>query len=413
VTFRPPDSGLESLEHRYEAVIRYVPYALVVFPLVLYVLTQSPPLTSLLITVGIAAGAAGWFTWWITLHPGWSGRKALMGIYFAGLIGFAALLTARSPWYAFFTWIGFVHAFAYLSGRWQYVGIVAMALLMGVAEVGGFRRPTPSMIGTYIVLGIANALMVGLFAHLGNRSEVQNQTRKAMIAELAETNHRLEQSLAENAALQVRLVEQATQAGMVGERQRMAREIHDTIAQSLAGIITQLSAAEAVERVGEAGGDRRVRTAERLARDALAEARRSVRAMQPLPLAKAGLPDALTDVAARWSADSGVAALVTITGTTRPLRPDVDPALLRVTQEALSNIAKHAAAVHVWVTLSYMEDEVTLDVRDDGQGFDPDQHYDGGYGLVAMRQRVTELAGELAIESGQDAGTVVSARVPA
>jgi signal transduction histidine kinase len=76
-------------------------------------------------------------------------------------------------------------------------------------------------------------------------------------------------------------------------------------------------------------------------------------------------------------------------------------------------VAKHAAARHVWVTLSYMEDEVTVDVRDDGRGFDPDQHYDGGYGLVAMRQRVTELAGELAIESGQDAGTVISARVPA
>jgi signal transduction histidine kinase len=407
VTFRTPDSGLESLERRYEAVVRYVPYALVVFPLVLYVLTESPPLTSLLITVGIAAGAAAWFTWWITLHPGWSGRKALMGIYFTGLIGFAALLTARSPWYAFFTWIGFVHAFTYLSGRWQYVGIGAMAVLMGVAESGGFREPTPSMIGTYIVLGIVNALMVGLFAHLGNRSEMQNQTRKAIIAELAETNHRLEQSLAENAELQARLVEQATQAGVFAERQRMAREIHDTIAQSLAGIITQLSAAAAD------GSQRRIQTAERLARDALAEARRSVRAMQPLPLAKAGLPDALTNVAARWSADSGVAALVTVTGTTRTLRPDIEPALLRVTQEALSNVAKHAAARHVWVTLSYMEDEVTLDVRDDGHGFDPDQHYDGGYGLVAMRQRLTEQAGELAIESGQAAGTVISARVPA
>jgi signal transduction histidine kinase len=400
VTFHLPDSGLESLERRYETITRYVPYLLVVLPLVLYALTQSPPLSSLLITAGIAAAAAGWITWWVR-------RSSAMGVYFAGFAVFAGVLVARSPWYAFFTWVGFVYAYQYLNRGWQYVGVAVMAVLMGVAEAGGFHRPTPSTLGIYAVLGVVNVILVGLFAHLGSRSEIQNQTRKAIIAELAETNHRLEQSLAENAALQARLVEQATQAGVLAERQRMAREIHDTIAQSLAGIITQLSAAAAE------GADRRVRTAERLARDALAEARRSVRAMQPLPLAKAGLPDALTDVAARWSADSGVAALVTTTGTTRVLRPEVEGTLLRVAQEALSNVAKHAAARHVWVTLSYMEDEVTVDVRDDGRGFDPDQHYDGGYGLVAMRQRVTELAGELAIESGQDAGTVISARVPA
>jgi signal transduction histidine kinase len=410
VTFRTPDSGMEPLEHRYDAVVRYVPYALVVFPLLLYVLTESPPASSVLITAGIAAGAAAWFTWWITLHRGWAGRGVLMAIYFAGLIAFAAALTARSPWYAFFTWIGFVHAFVYLSGRWQYAGIAAMALLMGVAETGGFHKPTPAVIGTYLVLAVVNALMVGLFAHLGNRSEMQNQTRKAMIAELAETNHRLEQTLAENAELQSRLVEQAKESGMLAERQRMAREIHDTIAQSLAGIITQLSAAATGAASGTAP---RVQTAERLAREALAEARRSVRAMQPLPLAKSRLPDALTEVATRWSADSGVAASVTTTGTARVLAPGVEGTLLRVAQEALSNAAKHAAADRVWVTLSYMDDEVTLDVRDDGRGFTPHDHNDGGFGLTAMRQRVTELAGELAIESGPGAGTVVSARVPA
>ena len=407
MTFRVPDSGLESLEPRYEAITRYVPYLLVTLPLVLYALTQSPPLSGLLITAGVAAAAAGWNTWWINLHPGWTRRRALMGIYFAGFTGFAAVLVARSPWYAFFTWAGFVYAFQYLAGRWQYVGVAAMALLMGIAEAGGFHRPTPGMLGIYAVLAVVNTIMVGLFAHLGSRSEMQNQTRKAMIAELAQTNHRLEQTLAENAELQTRLVEQAKESGVLAERQRMARETHDTIAQSLAGIITQLSAAE------EDGSAHRVRTAQRLAREALAEARRSVRAMQPLPLANAGLPDAVADVAARWSADSGVAATVTTTGTARTLRPDVEGALLRATQEALSNVAKHAAAGQAWVTLSYMEDEVTLDIRDDGHGFDQDQPNDGGFGLTAMRQRVTGLAGELAVESEPGAGTAVSVRVPA
>ncbi len=423
MTFRMPDSGLESLEHRYEAIVRYVPYPLVTLPLILYALTQSPPLSSLLITVGIAAAAAGWLTWWVSLHPGWTGRPVLMGIYFTGLVGFAAALVARSPWYAFFTWIGFVYAFQYLAGRWQYVGIAAMALLMGVAESGGFHKPTPGTIGTYAVLTVVNVVMVGLFAHLGNRSEQQNQARKGMIAELAETNYRLERTLAENAELHARLIEQAKESGVLAERQRMAREIHDTIAQSLAGIITQLSAAAGAPAgapagaAAEDGAARRVQIAERLAREALAEARRSVRAMRPLALADADaeLPKAVADVAARWSADSGVAAEVTTTGTTRVLRPDVAVTLLRVTQEALSNVAKHAGAEHAWVTLSFMENEVTLDIRDDGHGFErPEtQKADGGFGLTAMRDRVGELAGELAIETEPGSGTAVSARVPA
>jgi hypothetical protein len=111
VTFRAPDSGLEPLEHRYEAVTRYVPYLVTALPLLLYALTQSPPLSSLLITAGLAVGAAGWITWWLPLHPGWSTRPVLMGVYFLGLTGFAVALIVRSPWYAFFTWIGFVHAF--------------------------------------------------------------------------------------------------------------------------------------------------------------------------------------------------------------------------------------------------------------------------------------------------------------
>ena len=91
--------------------------------------------------------------------------------------------------------------------------------------------------------------------------------------------------------------------------------------------------------------------------------------------------------------------------------------LLRVEQEALANVAKHAAAAHVWVTLSYMEDVVTLDVRDDGTGFDPalapEGRADGGFGLIAMRQRVNRLAGQLEIESEPGGGTVVSASLPA
>ena len=123
----------------------------------------------------------------------------------------------------------------------------------------------------------------------------------------------------------------------------MAREIHDTLAQGLTGIITQL---EAAQQTGiEAERDRRIGNATRLARDSLAEARRSVQALRPQALEDSKLPDALAAEAARWTATSGVAAEVAATGDPRPLHPEVEVTLLRVAQEALANVAKHAGAV--------------------------------------------------------------------
>ena len=134
------------------------------------------------------------------------------------------------------------------------------------------------------------------------------------------------------------------------------------------------------------------------------------------------LPEALADEVARWSVTSGVAGEVETTGEARALHPEVEVTLLRVAQEALANVAKHARASRAGVTLSYMEDVVTLDVRDDGAGFavtasngrlNGENPAAGGFGLIAMRQRVTRLAGQLEIESEPGAGTAVSASLPA
>jgi signal transduction histidine kinase len=128
----------------------------------------------------------------------------------------------------------------------------------------------------------------------------------------------------------------------------------------------------------------------------------------------------------------GIAVQVTTTGTARPMPPEADVALLRTAQEALANVAKHARATKVGLTLSYMENEVALDVRDDGRGFEPDRLGDGppgvgddgprrpdagvpggGFGLVAMRQRIESLSGRLQVESEPGAGTAISACIPA
>ncbi len=434
VTVRTPDSDFVALERRYDSLLRLLPYLLLAVPLIPYVLSQSPSAGALGITVGVVVAAGAWIGWMIILHPGWTQRPWRMRAYFIGLVAFTAVLTVRSPWFAFFTWLGFMHAFRFLDGAWRWAGSAAVAIFFAMAQSGGFHRPGVSAVAIWLVLACVDLVLVGVFVFLGEKSEQQNQARKGMIAELAEANQRLEEIMAENTGLQAQLLSQAREAGAGDERQRMAREIHDTLAQGLTGIITQL---EAARQTGyEAERERRIGNATRLARDSLAEARRSVQALRPQALENSRLPEALADEVARWSATSGVAGEVETTGAARPLHPEVEVTLLRVAQEALANVAKHAGASRAGVTLSYMEDVVSLDVRDDGAGFIPPtaaptsngskvngskvngskvngSKVNGGFGLIAMRQRVSRLAGQLEIESEPGAGTAVSASLPA
>ena len=418
MALRTPDSGFESLESRYLTIERFLPFLLLTVPLLPYVLSQNPSAGALGITAGIAVAAGAWIMVMVTLHPGWADRMWVRWIYFPGLVAFIAVLTIRSPWYAFFTWLGFLHAFRFLSGAWRWVGCAIVAVFFGMSQTGGFHRPTVSTVVIWILLAGVDLVLVGAFTLLGVKTEEQNQARKGMIAELAGANQRLEEVIAENAGLQAQLLAQAREAGAGDERQRMAREIHDTLAQGLTGIITQLEAAKQTGH--DAEHERRIDNATRLARDSLAEARRSVQALRPQALEDSKLPEALASEVARWSVTSGVAGEVETTGDARPLHPEVEVTLLRVAQEALANVAKHARASRAGVTLSYMEDVVTLDVRDDGTGFTAPQPAasgrpatDGGFGLIAMRQRVTRLAGQLEIESEPGAGTAVSASLPA
>ena len=425
MTVRTPDSGFENLDRRYESVTRLVPYLLLVVPLVPYALSQAPSAGAFGITVGVAVAAGAWVAWMVVLHPGPPRRPWQGYVYFAGLLVFVAVLTIRSPWFAFFTWIGFLHAGQYLAGAWRWAGCAVVAIFIAMAQAGGFHRPTAALVTIWVLLGGVDVVLIGVFTMLGVKVGEQNEARKHMIAELAEANHRLEEMIAENTGLQAQLLTQAREAGAGDERQRMAREIHDTIAQGLTGIVTQLEAAQ--QTSNDVERERRIDNAKRLARDSLAEARRSVQALRPQALEDSRLPEALADEVARWSATSGVAGEVETTGEARALHPEVEVTLLRVAQEALANVAKHAEASRAGITLSYMEDVVSLDVRDDGVGFaaapaeasranghlareDPAA---GGFGLIAMRQRVSRLAGQLEIESEPGAGTAVSASLPA
>jgi signal transduction histidine kinase len=412
---RRPDGALDDPEQRMEKFLRLAPFALLVISTIPYLLTQHPAAADVGRTIGAEAVTAAWVLWWVILHEEWQRRLALMTVFFAGFVLCCGLLVARSPWFGFFCWVGYPLAFQYLRGWLRYVGLLLMAAASALAQLGGFRDPTPPNVALWLVVTLLNGALVTTLIYLAEKAENQNQARKQTVTDLAAANQRLEEMMAENTGLHAQLLTQAREAGVLEERQRMAREIHDTLAQGLTGIITQL---EAVQQSGPGPDwERRIGAAARLARHSLTEARRSVRAVRPESLENTHLPEAVADVAAQWSADTGVRAAAATTGTVLGLHPEIEVTLLRVTQEALANVAKHAGASRVGITLSYMEDVVSLDIRDDGVGFEPKQRRSadstGGFGLTGMEQRVRRLAGSLAIESEPGHGTAISASVPA
>ena len=208
---------------------------------------------------------------------------------------------------------------------------------------------------------VIQSVVIGAGVVLGEKVNEQSEERRQALEQL-------NAALVENAGLHAQLVAQAREAGVLEERGRMAREIHDTIAQGLTGIVTQLEAADqARERPAER--DRHLEHAKRLARESLAEARRSVEASMPGAWRPARCPRRSTRSPRDWSERNGIPVDVTVTGVAIALHPDIEVALLRTAQEALANVAKHADASRVGLTLSFMGDVVTLDVRDDGVGF--------------------------------------------
>jgi signal transduction histidine kinase len=394
---------------RHERVLRVVPYPLLAFPLLMYALTERPSAGAFELTAGLAGLAAIWQAGLISLRPVQERNTWLVRVYVAGMIVFAALLTFRTPWFGFFTYLYFFYAARHLAGAWLWAVFTVAAVVLGAAQIGGLHAFSTGRLVNWIVVALLNVALTGSVAVLYQRSV----ERRRLSDELAAANENRADMAAQNAGLQAQLLTQAREAGVLEERQRLAREIHDTLAQGLAGIVTQL---EAAQRTGDAvEHERRIGNAKNLARDSLAEARRSVAALRPQALENARLPEALAAEAVRWSATSGVAADVTTTGAARPLHPEVEVTLLRVAQECLANVAKHAKASRAALTLSYMEDVVTLDVLDDGVGFSEGGEHagEGGFGLIAMRQRVQRMAGQLEIESEAGRGTAVSASVPA
>jgi two-component system NarL family sensor kinase len=209
-----------------------------------------------------------------------------------------------------------------------------------------------------------------------------------------------------------RLYEQSVQLGAVRERNRLAREIHDTLAQGLTAVSLQLESADVLLETGASPerAHKAVQQALSLTRANLEEARRSVMDLRAAPLEGRTLAEALVALVDDFT---DVAEFdVSITGGGQPLPPRIEIGLYRIAQEALTNIRRHAQAKKAALTLVVTPEAVKLVIVDDGQGFEPDAVPNGRYGLIGMNERVKLLGGRFLLESDAKAGTQLAVNIP-
>jgi len=227
------------------------------------------------------------------------------------------------------------------------------------------------------------------------------------------------QTLADQLAVAIenaRLYQETRSMAVTEERNRMAREIHDTLAQGFTGIILQLEATE--QALGDTSGDvqKHLNQARSLARKSLAEARRSVWNLSPQALEQLRLDEAVKHEVERFRQDNGIETSFTQYGDKRDIPPETGTAIFRICQESLVNVAKHAQATRVDVTLNFEDARVELTVKDNGVGFEPDPEgrigKAGGYGLISMRERALGQNGKFEVQSGKGEGTVIRVSIP-
>ncbi|WP_347109347.1 sensor histidine kinase [Paenarthrobacter sp. S56] len=311
-------------------------------------------------------------------------------------------------------------------GPWMFALILAWAALVVVAPsfawcsfaIFFLSRSAFRGVAAYLAGGAtAAATAVGLF-------RLSEWTDVAMLlgplaagALLTLTYDKIER----DAALQRRLFADVSQAqeqlaaseraaGRNAERERVSREIHDTVTQGLASSLLLLEAAQ--RSWPHTGAKEDVAKAASLLRRNLADTRSLVHELSAPGLESGPLLEALEHAARQYVE----LVRVQVTGEALPVPPEVRHTLIRVTQSAVANIKLHADAAHASVTLGYLPGAVTLDVFDDGRGFDPEAVPEpsaaGGYGLRAMRQRVEQLGGQLSVESSPGEGTIIAAQFP-
>lgn len=342
-----------------------------------------------LVVIFVATYGAGIWPAWAIPEPGRRGWwwVAVLSLEWLVLLWFSVEAT----------YLVFPLFFLYMRLLGGVRGTIVVALTTVVAIVAfGLHRgfDLAGLVGPVLGAGVAVTIGVGYQALT---REVQK--RQQLVEDLTRTRS------------QLAVVERA--AGVVEERERLAREIHDTVSQSLSSIIMLLHAAQR-SGPGSSNGQERLEQARTAAEDALAETREFIHALAPPSLRTGGIVEALGRLARQTEETTGLRVELTVPQDTGTLPTPVEVGLLRIAQSAMANAAQHAHANRVDVTLTRLDDEIILDVVDDGDGFDPNQLTTDGpdrpsFGLVAMRERAASLGGTLVVESSQGHGTSVVA----
>ena len=209
-----------------------------------------------------------------------------------------------------------------------------------------------------------------------------------------------------------RLYQETRDIAVLEERNRMAREIHDSLAQGFTGVVLQLEAAEQALDNDANQVQYHLNKARELARESLNDARRSVWALRPQALEQLPLIEAIDQQINQFTQDSGIKVDFSISGNKRTLSADIENSLLRIFQESLTNVKKHAEASRVEVILSFEDNVVGLRVRDNGVGFDSDIPTQSGFGLISMRERAKLIGGSIEVSSTSGPGTQIEVTIP-
>ncbi|KJK55719.1 histidine kinase [Saccharothrix sp. ST-888] len=358
--------------------------------------SQSPP--------GRLAGAIAALTLIVPWYAGFgralmlgrvkSGRSRWFALGLISLFGLATALDLRSSFALFAICPMLLMSLPSAPG----IVVVLLANLVPLVLVwvtsGELGSAVLGILPTTL-LGIALAVLLGLWI---TRVVEQSRDRARLIEEL-------ELSREQVAHL-------SRQAGIAAERERLAREIHDTLAQGLTSIIALIQAADSELEEAPELARRHLDLAARSATENLAETRGFVAALTPVALRGNSLGEAVRRQGEALAAETGLTVDHRVSGTEFPLPTAVSVVLLRTAQEALANVRKHASAQRVVVRTEFTDISVRLLVEDDGRGFDPEQDDDHGYGLRGMRARVAEIGGSVELASAPGRGTTVDVLVP-
>jgi NarL family two-component system sensor histidine kinase YdfH len=280
-------------------------------------------------------------------------------------------------------------------------GFAAAAFLLTLSAINFLFLFNGQQFAAWILPVVSATVFVLMFVWMFDRQNRAREEAQRALRELAATHRQLAEYAAQ--------VEDLT---LANERQRMARELHDTLAQGLAGLVLQLEAIDShLSRGNTAKAQTITQQAMERARSTLADARRAIDDLRSGETPEVDLETALREETDRFTAASGIPCEVSIV-LPSSLPDDTRANALRVVSEGLTNIARHAQARHAAVALHPVDQALDIEVRDDGMGFNPAQSSAGHYGLIGLRERARLIGGTLNIESAPGQGTLLRVRLP-